>query len=91
MSIEIQDWLNRVTEVQPEKDVQKLVDDLVSTRDINLVSVFEQAQVFAGEYKKRGEEIPQDLVQAIQILSSKPSGFTGLTVFEAWIGFNKKS
>lgn len=89
MALEIQDWLTKVIEEKPEKDVQKLVDDLaLPVGRINLVYVFDKAQELAGKIRDEKGQIPDDLVQAIQKISVKPSGFTGLTVWEAWLGFH---
>lgn len=43
-----------------------------------------------SDRKENKDIVPPRLEQAIKILGDKPSGSTGLTNWEAWIGFNRK-
>jgi hypothetical protein len=80
MPTENPDWIQRILDGSNVNEIDELVES-----ERNLVTEYGKAQSFAGDYLKRGEDIPEALVSAIQYLGGERSGFTGLTVHEAYV------
>ena len=81
MTLEGENWIKRVSGgTNPEEEVQTLLDS-----GKNLAAEYGAAQEAAREYIERGEEIPENLIAAINKLSGERSGFTGLTTYEAFV------
>lgn len=87
MSIDLDNWLKRASE---QNDPSTLVDELMAEKQINPVGAYEKAQSLAIDYRDNRGGIPEDLRSVIIELANRDSGYTGLTIHEAWIGFNRK-
>lgn len=78
------EWIQKSIILEDVQQIEELIDVLAATSGINLVSECHQAMFIADKYKEDGNEIPPGLVKAIQLLYNKPSGYTGLSVWEAY-------
>lgn len=87
MAIDLDNWLKSASE---KNDPSVLVDELMAEKSINPVYAYEEAQKLAIDFRDNKGGIPDELVKAIQTLANRDSGFTGLTIHEAWIGMNRK-
>lgn len=77
-------WIDESIRAGDQKTAAEIIENLISQSGINLVSECMTALEIAQQYQNSNQEIPVGLVKAIQILYDKPSGYTGLTVWEAY-------
>lgn len=87
MAIDLESWLKRAPEAE---NPSALVDELMAEKSIEPVGAYEKAQSLAIDYRDNRGGIPQELRSVIIELANRDSGFTGLTIHEAWIGMNRK-
>jgi hypothetical protein len=79
-------WIQKVLGASDEETICREVDGLVFG-DVSLMTEYEAAQNYAAEFIQRQEAVPKNLVSAIKLLANQSSGFIGLSVHEAYVGF----
>lgn len=87
MTLDLDNWLKRASE---QNDPSVLVDELLSEKTIEPVGVYEKAQELAIDFRDNKGGIPDELKEVIIELANRDSGFTGLTIHEAYIGMTRK-
>ena len=90
--MEIEQWLKSLADDQgADQDANAIVDDLISEVGMQTYSYFSRAVGLANKINGETGDVPSKLRKVILVLGDKPSGFTGLTNWGAWAGFNSTS
>jgi hypothetical protein len=79
------DWTNEAINLEDVAQAEALIARLIAVTNLNRMAQCRIGNDKASEYLERNEESPVGLVRALQVLYKQPSGFTGLTVYEAYV------
>lgn len=77
-------WIDKVKSLSQADEVEAVVKAMLAG-NVNAVNEMVKAQAAARAYLDNDKKIPESLHNAIQFLGKQNSGYTGLTVWEAYI------
>ncbi len=92
MSIESKNWINKVIRITPDtkedkESIRRLLQHLIENQDTNKTAEYANAQATAKTYIDSEQETPEGLIFALKEMAHLPSGYVGLSIYEAYIGF----
>ncbi len=85
MTCKTHEWLDKVSGLSNDTEIKKASQEYVSDPDVNSVSAYSLAQEEARKLLEAKQQLPEGMVKAIRALGLANSGFTGLTVHEAFV------